>query len=109
MEAFWARIDRDAEGAKDSQSAQASLLDYVKGLDSDGRREAETIVIDWLRSPNGRQRFDALHVVYELRLTSAVPVLRELADASEDRADPAGPDDWAQYNRAIGFLTGETS
>lgn len=105
MQSFWERVDREADAAKDSQSAQGELLRYVNDLPKADRAAGEQIIVEWLRSTDDRQSFDALHVVYALNLTAALPVLRSLADECEIRTDAAAPYDWAQYNRAIGHLT----
>src|SRR5262245_35008752 len=78
MGAWWSEIDAQASASKDSMGATLLLIERCRELDEDARPFAAAVVGEWVLSTNSRQRFDALAVIREFQLASAIPQLREL-------------------------------
>lgn len=49
-------------------------------------------------------RFDALSLIEDFKIRSAVPALRKLADRLEHQDQPGAPYEWAKVKRILGNL-----
>lgn len=97
----WERIDREAEQKKDSQSAVFALEVSVAVSRRRGR-SANDEVIEWLLSGDPKRQYDALALMQDFSIVTALPALRALADRFEQADTPSAPYDWAAVNRVIG-------
>ena len=105
LQELWSTADLDAKRLKDSQYAQDRLRRFVENLTSEERDAADEVLADWAREGDPRQQFDALSLIDELRINSAIPALQELAETYEASDAPSAPYDWAWVNRIIGHLS----
>jgi hypothetical protein len=104
---FREQASEEAIEAKDSQSALFALYAYYKSLTGEERLIIDRLLAEQLGGDDEDVWFDALAVIREFRVTSALPALRELADRLESAHGPSAPYDWAKVNRLIGYLTAE--
>jgi hypothetical protein len=104
----WLQLqNEDAARANENKQSQEVLL----WLNARYRvlSEADRIVIDrllseQLSSGDETLRFDALALIREFRIVSALPALRQLADWLETEQWPGAPYEWAKVNQLIGVL-----
>ena len=81
------------------------LMKLYRRFDDEEQRMAKEVIVEWLRSPEPRKQFDALALVDELVIVSALPTLRELQGEAEECTDHEAPYDWARLNRIAGRLS----
>lgn len=105
MNEEWARIDAEAHARKDSQSAVFALEEFYRSLSSDERSAANAVLVEWL-SDDGK-RYDAMALIAEFSVVTALPALRELEARTEHSDQPSAPYDWAKVNRLIAKLSRE--
>jgi hypothetical protein len=70
---------------------------------------ADHVLATWVGSAEAKRQFDALVLIDELAVVSALPSLRALAARLESSSEPSAPYDWAWINRIIGKLAAEIS
>lgn len=99
------RIDRDAEGRKDSHSALLELMDIYRQLSTDERTVAARVVVEWILSDDHKKRFDGLALVNEFRIASAVPALEELLSRLRRSDEPLARFDVAKIDRILARLS----
>lgn len=100
-----AELDRRAVASKSSQSAVVELSREYRRLGSDDRAEVDVLLRSWLLSADEGERFDAVAVVDDNEVCSAIPALRELMDRLEASDEPGAVYEWAKVNRVLGRLT----
>ena len=105
MEAFWDRLDQEADQSKDSQLALNQLQSTYASLDLGEQELAQQVLSAWVESGDSHRRFAALAMIDRLGLRSALPALRRLGEVYEHSEGPSAPYDWAKVNRIIGRLT----
>ena len=108
LEEAWRSIDRQAEAQKDSHSAVFALRSFYRWLTNDERPAADGVLIEWAQSDDIKKQFDALALIDELSIVSALPVLRRVAEEIENSVEPSAPYDWAKVNRMIGRLSDQS-
>lgn len=99
-EAFSAR----AEANRQPNDALFAIAARYRRLSDENRTVVDQLLIEQLAAPDENVRFDALWLIDEFRIRSAVPALRRLADWLETQEDPGAPYEWAKVNRLIGVL-----
>jgi hypothetical protein len=104
---FREQASDEAIAAKDSQSALFALFAYYTSLPGPERQIVDRLLAEQLGEDDEDIWFDALAVIREFRITSALPALRQLADRLESANGPSAPYDWAKVNRLIGYLSAE--
>lgn len=102
--AQWADADRRGREAKDSQSALIELFTHYRVLSPGDRPVVDHLLAELAESSEESARFDALALINEFRITSALPALRRLADNLEHSDDRGAPYEWAKVNRMIARL-----
>jgi hypothetical protein len=105
LESEWLRISSEAERAKNSQGAVSDLMDLFRGLPDVDRRIAEEVLMDWAQSTDPKKRYDGLLLIDELSVTSAIPMLKQLANRLKGERDPSSPFDLAKVNRILERLS----
>jgi hypothetical protein len=88
MDLFWESADREALELKDSYLALDRLHTLYHGLDSSERELADQVVAEWLLSGEEAKRFDAVALIRDFKIASAVPALQRLADELDRSDDP---------------------
>jgi hypothetical protein len=99
--ALRARLDAEAQAMKFSQAAVIELSRRFGLLDSAERGAVEDVLRDWIRSEDPSLRFDALAIVSDYALTSALPALHDLARRLAGSHAPAAPYEGAKVRRLI--------
>ena len=102
---FREQASDEAIAAKDSQSAIFALFSYYRGLPGEERSIIDRLLAEQLGEDDEDVWFDALAVLDEFRIRSALPALHQLADCLESAHGPSAPYDWAKVNRLIAYLT----
>lgn len=102
---WWSEIDAQALASKDSQAATLLLLERFRELNEDTMPVAAAVLGEWVLSTNSRQRFDALAVVQEFRLVSAVSQLRELESRLSVIAGPEALFEAKKVRALLALLT----
>lgn len=91
LESWWSERDAAAIASKDSSRATRELNAAIAEMEPDERRCAEQVIAEWLLSNDEGRRFDALAVVRDLEIQSAVPALRELEARLGGSGEPGAP------------------
>jgi hypothetical protein len=89
---------------KQSQEAVLAMAERYRSLSEDERAVVDRLLSDQLASEDETVRFDALALIREFRITTALPALRVLADRLETQHSPGAPYEWAKVNRLIALL-----
>jgi hypothetical protein len=61
----------------------------------------DAVLAEWLSTGHEGLRFDAMALIREHKIASALPALRALAASLEVSSLPSAPYDWTQVNRTI--------
>ncbi len=99
-----AELDRRAVASKSSQSVVVELSSEYRRLGSDDRAEVDVLLRSRLLSADEGERFDAVAVVDDNEVCSAIPALRKLMDRLETSDEPGAVYEWAKVNRVLGRL-----
>jgi hypothetical protein len=98
-----------AEASKQSQEALLAVFDRYRELSDQDRAVVDELLAEQAASSDENARFDALAVIGEFRVVSALPALRSLAERLETQDSPGAPYEWAKVNRLIGLLVEQPS
>lgn len=101
---YQARASARAEANKQSQDALLALFTRYRALSDEERPVVDLLLAEQVESLDENVRFDALAIIREFRIVSALPALRSLADRLEAQDSPGAPFEWAKVNRLIGLL-----
>ncbi len=104
MEAYRADVESEADAARDSFLAYQRLQTLYRRFDLEERRLASDVISDWVVSEDEAKRWDAVALIDDFAIASALPALRSLADRLESSDEPGAPYEWAKVNRVIGTL-----
>lgn len=107
--AFRQKISDRAIAEKNSQSALCGLVEYYRSLPRDAQLIVNQLLSEQLSQDNKAIRFDALAVIRDCRIKSALPALRQLSDRLGGEESPSAPYDLAKVNRLIDYLGSEMS
>ncbi len=91
LEAIRASAIAEAEQCKNSMLVVTRLLDAYRGFAPAEREEADRVLAEWTLADEESRRYDALAVIRELRVTAAVPALRERDRRLDSESDPGAP------------------
>ena len=103
---IWARdeaISR-AMANKQSQDALSGMAQIYRSLSADDRLVVDELLTDELKSDDATVRFDALSLIADFTIRTALPALRELALWLESQRSPGAPYERAKVNRLIAAL-----
>ena len=104
MEAWWADTNAAALAAKDSQRATFALIAEMREVAPEARGYADEVIGEWVLSADERKRFDALAVVSELAIRSAIPALRQLKERLAGESGPGAPLEAEKVDRVLAKL-----
>ena len=85
------------------------MSDSITVIREEERPVVDRLLAEQVESPDEKVRFDALAMIREFRIVSALPALRSLADRLERQDAPGTPFEWAKVNRLIGLLIEQPS
>jgi hypothetical protein len=109
LRAAWVlmRNEADALGvaSKDSQGVLGALFGHYRRLTQGERSVIDRLLAEQLRSDDEGLRFDAMALIREFRIVSALDDLCALALRLETAHGPGGPYKWAEADRLIGQLS----
>lgn len=91
MLAYRQAADRDAIALKESNLAWDWLRDLYRRFDAQERELANQVLEEWVLSDDENLRCDALILIGDFKVTSAVPALRELAERLGKSRAPSSP------------------
>jgi hypothetical protein len=92
LEEFWHSVTREAEEYRYPYLAIERMEDLYGRFDSAERAMADQVLAEWALSENEEKRYDALSLIEDLKIVTAIPALRALAlRLSQSRA--LGADD----------------
>lgn len=91
MEAYRAAVSKEAIMMKESNRALRDLNDLYSRFDEKERIMADQVLIEWLQSDDEGIRFDALSVIQDFKISSAIPALEELSQRLSKMNLPLAP------------------
>jgi hypothetical protein len=80
MESYRQTAERDGRSFKDSQIALERLHHLYEKFNVEERALANEVLQEWVLSDEEGVRFDALALIDDFKISSAVPALKALAD-----------------------------
>lgn len=104
FESVWEQFDAEAQAAKFSHEAVLRLADYYRRLDTDDKRVVDETLAFWILEGDERRRFDALALIDEFQITSALPTLEADLARLANTTGPSVPTDRAKLERIIAEL-----
>ena len=104
FEELWTRIDAEAQARKDSQAALSRLTEHYQRLDEEDKSVANVVLVRWVTEGNTRQRYDALALIREFEIRSALPALRENLASLAQATGPSVPFDREKLEQIIAGL-----
>ncbi len=75
----WRAIDGEANAQREHHAAHGQLCEIYRKFDEHDRLLADRVLVEWLDSPRGAQRFDARRLIKEFHVVAAIPTLEEQA------------------------------
>ena len=98
------RLDAEAIAMKESQAVVIELSRRYAALDADAREVVDELLSEWVLSDDEKHRFDALALVSDHRVLSALPALRELLVRLDGSTTPGAPYEQAKIRRILACL-----
>ena len=102
------RIDRDFRESKQATESIIEMSRQYRMLEPDERDVVDQVIGEWLLSEDEGLRFDALALIAEQRIRSAVPALQQLAEKLRGETRPGAPYELAKVHRTITALSGSS-
>jgi len=103
-EQFWVRIDAETKAGKLSEAAPIELSEYYLSLPLGKRQTIDAVLADWILSDNESKRFDALYLIYEHQIRSALPALEKLREKLGKSREPGARFEKAKVERIVAAL-----
>ncbi len=97
-------VSARAMANKQSQDAVLAMAGRYRSLSDSDRAIVDALLAEQLTSEDETVRFDAIALIADFKISSALPALRRLADWLESQPFPGAPYEWAKANRLIGQL-----
>lgn len=101
MWAYREAVDKDANALKESNLAWQWLRDLYRKFDAEEQKLADQVLKEWVLSDDENLRYDALILIGDFRITSAVSALQELATRLKHSKAPSAPYELQKINRII--------
>ena len=100
-----ARLDKEADAQKSPQRVLLDLSREYKLRSEEERNVIDALISEWVNSDDETKRFDAVALIGEHRIQSALPALGKLVEALDRSNAPGAPYESAKVTRVIGQLT----
>ena len=97
----WHEISVRAEELKDSPGAIPALYAAYRTIEARDRTMVDAVIAEAVESDDATERFDALALVDEFRITVAVPYLARLAERLKTVDSPGAPFEREKVNRIL--------
>jgi hypothetical protein len=107
MWAYRQSADRDANALKESNLAWEWLRDLYRKFDAEERKLADQVLAEWALSDDESLRYDALVLIGDFRIASALPALRELAARLRLSKAPGAPYELRKVDSVFRDLSGQ--
>jgi hypothetical protein len=91
----------DAKLLKDSNATLEKLRVLYRGFDDASRRKVDQVLSEWALSEDEGLRFDALALIDELKIDTAVPALHALAARLTSSVQPSAPFELKKVRRIV--------
>jgi hypothetical protein len=101
MWAYRQAVDRDADALKESNLAWEWLRGLYRRFDAEERRLADQVLSEWTLSDDENVRYDALVLIGDFRIMSALPALRELSARLRRSNAPGAPYELQKVDRLL--------
>lgn len=93
--------DRDANALKESNLVWQWLHDLYQKFDIEERKLADQVLREWVLSEDENLRYDALVLIGDFKIVSALPALRELAVRLTRSKEPSAPHELRKVKETI--------
>lgn len=104
MASYRATVEAEAKTLKDSYLALDRLHALYESFDEDERALADELISEWAQSDDEGLRFDALALIDDYGIVSALPALKKLVENLETSNAPSAPYDLKKVNRIVARL-----
>lgn len=101
MWAYREATDKDANALKESNLAWEWLHDLYRRFDAGERALADQVLREWVLSDDENVRYDALVLIGDFRIMSAMPALRELVTRLTRNKAPGAPHELQKVDRIL--------
>jgi hypothetical protein len=91
MKTYRQTVSERAIRSKESNRALSDLGDLYRRFDTDERKMADQVLIEWVSSDDEGIRFDAESLIREFQIASAIPALEELIGRLSRASSPGAP------------------
>lgn len=105
-ERLWSRLDAEATASKSSNEAVVNLSYAYTLLQPDERPIIDELLAEWVLSFDEKKRFDALVLLREHKIVSAIPALHELAARLATSPDVGAPFELEKVSGVLVYLGG---
>jgi hypothetical protein len=106
MWAYRQAADRDANALKESNLAWDWLRSLYRKFDAEERKLADQVLSEWTLSDDDNVRYDALVLIGEFRIMSALPALQKLSARLRGSKAPGAPYELQKVDRILKDLRG---
>jgi len=97
-------VDAEAMSLKDPYVALDRLHSLYRRFDDQERELADQVLAEWALSQDEKTRFDALALIDDFEIITAVPALHKLAARLESDHAPGAPFELQKVNRLLSDL-----
>jgi hypothetical protein len=91
MWAYRQAVERESNNQRSPNLAWDKLRDLYRRLDSAERGVADRVLCEWVLSDDENLRYDALVLISDFEVKSALPALSELASRLKASTSPGAP------------------
>jgi cysteinyl-tRNA synthetase len=109
MESYRREVDEEAMSLKDSYLALDRLHSLYQKFDAEERTMADQVLTEWVLSEDEKTRFDALALIDDFKIASAISALEKLAERLATSSAPGAPYELQKVRRIVGSLSPQTS
>jgi hypothetical protein len=101
MEAVRAAGEEEANRRRDPYIVLDKLSSLYQAYGPEEQRAADRVIADWALSEDEGLRFDALWLIRQFQIRSAVPALRRLSDRLRGESVPGAPYEHQKLSRLL--------
>lgn len=106
MESYWRAVDEEGKSLKDSYIALDRLHSLYRKFDAKEQLMADQVLAEWALSEDENVRFDALALIDDFKITTAMPALNTLAGRLASSSAPGAPYELQKVDRILRNLDG---
>lgn len=106
LEEFRRAVDAEAMSLKNSSLALERLHELYVRCDHEEQAMANQVLSEWALSEDESVRFDALALIEDFKVATAVPALQKLSERLALSRTPGAPYELKWVKRIVGVLAG---